>query len=294
MKEDSAMSKALCKLCASCPTIKNSHVIPRLIFRAIKLDSPTGFFRNPYTPNRRFQDGDKFPLLCASCEQRFSDAEGEFATKVFSAFHETDQDHFTYGPWLHYFMTSLAWRTLILDLPGFESDMANPRAVVEELKRAAETMRLYLVGASNLAAGLRNHAVAWTKGHSGSARLAVARPNVSIRRSAFGHSLLHRQHGYSGILHNLAGFMCFLIVKGNPRDTWNGTKVAPSGGKIKQPQRVSSWLMGALLNYVVEHAQGQPPMSEAQQEKVREAIRKNPSAPGLRFQELDKRFVVSE
>lgn len=286
------MSAPLCRLCASHPAIENSHVTSGFLFRAIKSDSPSGFFRNPNNPNRRLQDGDKFPLLCMNCEQRFGDAEGDFATKIFSAFHATDQDHFTYGPWLHYFMTSLAWRTLILDLPGLESDAANPRAAVAELAAAAETMRQYLLGASNLGECLRNHAVAWTVCHSGSAQLAAAGTNVMIRRSVFGYSILHRLHGYSGILHNLAGFMCFLIVKGNPRDRWNGTKVNPLGGEIKQPQRVSSWLMGELLSCIVGAAQKLATMSEVQREKVGEAMRKNPSAPALRFRELDKRFIV--
>ncbi|MCH7993918.1 MAG: hypothetical protein IIB57_05685, partial [Planctomycetes bacterium] len=186
------------------------------------------------------------------------------------------------------------WRTLILDLPGLKADVANPRATVEELAVAAETMRQYLLGASSLAGRLRNHAVAWTKADSGSAEVAAMGPNVMIRRSAFGYSVLHRLHGYSGILHNLAGFMCFLIVKGNPQDTWDGTKVTPFGGKIKHPQRVSSWLMGELLNCVVEFAQDQAPMSEVQQRKVRETMRNNPSARGLRFRELDNGIVVSD
>ncbi len=288
------MSAVLCRLCLSVPTIENSHVISGFLFRAIKSDSPTGFLRNPNNPNRRLQDGDKLPLLCAVCEQRFGDAEREFATNVFSPFHKTDRDHFSYGPWLHYFMTSLAWRTLILDLPGLEADAANPRAAVSELAAAAETMRQYLLGASNLGGLLRNHAVVFTKAHSGCAELAAAGPNVMIRRSVFGYSILHRLHGYSGIIHNLCGFMCFLIVRGNPRDTWNQTKVNPAGGRIRQPQRVSSWLMEELLNCVVESAQKQAAMSEAQREKVGEAMRKNPSAPALRFRELDKRFIVSE
>ena len=288
------MPTVLCRLCASYPAIENSHIIPGFVFRAIKSDSPTGFFRNPNNLNRRVQDGDKLPLLCTNCEQRFSNAEREFATNIFSAFHTTDQDHFIYGPWLHYFMTSLAWRTLIIDLPGIESDTANPRAAVTGMKEAADTMRRYLLGANNLATRIRNHAVVFTEGHSGSAPLKVAGANVKIRRSAFGYSVLDRQHGYSGILHNLAGFMCFLIVKGRSRDTWNGTKVTPSCGEIKQPQRVSSWLMWELLNCVVEWAKDQPPMSKVQQEKVREAMRRNPSAAGLRFRELDKRFIVSD
>lgn len=288
------MSAVLCRLCSSAPAIENSHVIPGFVFRAIKSDSPTGFFRNPNNPNRRLQDGDKLPLLCAACEQRFGDAEGEFATNIFSAFHKTDRDHFSYGPWLHYFMTSLAWRTLILDLPGLEADAANPRAAVADLAAAAETMRQYLLGASNLARSLRIHAVAWTKGSLGSAQLAAAGPNVKIRRSVFDFSIVHRPHGYSGVLHNLAGFMCFLVVKGNPRDMWHGTKVDPSGGEIKQPQRVESWLMHELLNNVVEFAQNLRQISHVQREKVRDAMSRNPSARGLRFRELDKGFVVSE
>lgn len=288
------MSTALCRLCALHPAIKKSHVTSAFVYRAIKSNSPTGFFRNPNNPNQRLQDGDKFPLLCLNCEQRFGDAEEHFATKVFSAFHATDQDHFTYGPWLHYFMTSLAWRTLILDLPGLESDVANPRATVAELAAAADTMRQYLLGANNLAECLQNHALVWTNGHSRSAVLAAAGPNVVIRRSAFGYSILHRLHGYSGILHNLAGFMCFFIVKGNPRDTWNGTKVNPSGGEIKQPQRVSSWLMGELLSCIVESARKQAAMSKVQRQKVITAMSKNPTASALRFRELDKQFIVSE
>lgn len=288
------MSKSLCRLCASYPSIENSHIIPGFVYRAIKSDSPTGFFRNPNNPKQRVQDGDKLPILCAHCEQRFSDAEGKFATNVFSAFHANDQDHFAYGSWLHYFVTSLAWRTLILDLPGLEADPANPRATVGELVEWAETMRLYLLGANNLGGRLRNHVVVWTAGHSGSTRLAAAGPNVRIRRSVFGYSILDRVHGYSGILHNLAGFMCFLIVKENPRDRWNGTKVKPTGGEIKQPQQASSWLMEELLSCIDEIGQKKGLMSEAQREKVVDAMSNSPTARGLRFRELDTGFVVDD
>ena len=288
------MPTALCRLCVSHPAIANSHVEPAFVFRAIKSDSPTGFFRNPNDPNRRVQDGDKFSLLCKECEQRFCNAEAQFATNIFWPFHKTDEDHFTYGPWLHYFITSLAWRTLILDLAGLQSDEANPQASVAELEGAAETMRKYLLGANDLALSLRNHAIAWTEGHTGSAQLAQAGPNVAIRRSAFGFTVLDRGNGYSGILHNLAGFMCFLVVKENPLDEWSGTEVNPLGGKISQPQRVSSWLMGELLGCIAESPPKLRAMSEAQREKIGKAMRKNPTAPALRFREMDKRFGVSE
>jgi len=76
------MSDVLCRLCVSHQAIENSHVISKLVFRAIKSDSPTGFFRNPNNPNRRLQDGDKLRLLCTNCEQLFGSAERDFASNV--------------------------------------------------------------------------------------------------------------------------------------------------------------------------------------------------------------------
>ena len=77
-------------------------------------------------------------------------------------------------------------------------------------------MRQYLLGAANLAERIENHAVLWTRANLASAELARIGPNVMIRRSTFGYTILDREHEYSGILHNLAGIMCFLIV--NPDD----------------------------------------------------------------------------
>jgi hypothetical protein len=288
----SGKSAPLCRLCMQRPAIRNSHVIPGFVFRAIKSDSPTGYFRDPRNPNRRCQDGDKLELLCTECEQRFGAAEREFAGQIFVHFHNTDQDHFVYGPWLHYFMTSLAWRTLVLDLPGLEAYAANPQPPIGDLTIAAETMRKYLLGASNLGPMLHNHVALFTEGFSCSKEPAAGSPHVSIRRSAGGYTLLDRQCGYLAVLHNLAGFMCFLIIKGNPRDTWYQTKVDPMGGEIRQPQQVSSPFMGDLLNSLFTfNAQRKCELSETQQKKILEAVLRNPTAPSLRFLERDRQLL---
>lgn len=288
------MDKQLCRLCLANTAIDCSHVIPKFVYRAIKADSPTGFFRNPHDPNRRFQDGDKLPLLCSECEQRFGTAEQKFQQYAFSPFHTSDKDEFSYGPWLHYFMTSIAWRTLVLDLPGFEADAKNPKSAVRILQTEAERMRTYLLGCDNLASGLRNHAIVLTEGHSGSVELAAVRPNVKIRRSVFGYSIIDRKNEYSGIIHNLAGFMCFYIVKGNPRDKWQGTKVNPSGGEIRQPQQVDSWLVGELLSCIVESGKKLSSMSQSQKAKIDAGVRENPKAKGLRFSKADAEFLTSD
>jgi len=130
---ESSMSNSLCRLCLECPAIENSHVIPSFVFRPIKSDSPTGYFRNPNNPNRRLQDGDKLQLLCPQCEQRFGNAESEFATNVFLPFHRADCCEFSYGPWLHYFMTSLVKKQIF----GFcQQPLENVARVITKRRRA--------------------------------------------------------------------------------------------------------------------------------------------------------------
>jgi hypothetical protein len=278
----------LCRLCRQLPAIKNSHALPAFVFRALKTDSPTGFFRNPNNPNLRRQDGDKHELLCEECEGRFGKSEHRFDVHIFDEFHKHDRDHFAYGPWLHYFMTTLAWRILVLDLPGFAADSTIPKSLLSQLADIEVTMRNYLLGSTHLAGCLRNHAVAWTVGHIASAELAASGPNVAIRRSVFGYTVLDRRNGQSAVLHNLAGFMCFLIVKGNPLDKWSGTKINSAGGRIRQPQKVSSSFMGELLGCVVESSRNHSRISALQQQKVAHAMAKNPNAASLRFQHLDE------
>jgi len=66
------------------------------------------------------------------------------------------------------------------------------------------------------------------------------------------------------------------------------------GGQIKQPQHVNSWLIFELLKNLIESARNQAKMSEHEREKIRMAIRRNPSAPALRYRELDKRIILKD
>jgi hypothetical protein len=110
------MSEDACKLCGSTAKLQNSHVIPSFVTREIKGDSVTGFLRDLRQMNKRVQDGGKLPMLCFDCEQRFATAEAPVALQVFQGFHRNDVTTFAYGAWLHYFLASLSWRTLALEL----------------------------------------------------------------------------------------------------------------------------------------------------------------------------------
>lgn len=273
----------LCRLCNLNESIENSHVIPRLVFRAIKSDSPTGFFRNFRTPNKREQDGDKVPLLCVECEKRFSVAENLFAQNVFVPFHEMDQDHFSYGPWLHYFLTSLAWRTLVLDLPGLEADPTILPHLLEPVRASIRAMQNYLCGAAHLGDSIRHHAIILTVARKCSPELATVGPNILIRRSVVDYALIEKRQGYAAVVHNMAGFITMLNIKGNPRDNWLNTKIDPRGGKITQPQKVTSWIMHDLLERMMyAHEAVLGGMSEKQQKKILGGIQDSSTAQSLR------------
>lgn len=271
------MAGPLCKLCAQNEAVENSHIIPAFVYRAIKSDSPTKYFRNLHSPNKRLQDGDKEPLLCQVCEQRFSEAEQLFASRIFLPFHNNDIDNFIYQEWLHYFLVSLAWRTLICDLEGFIQDKDVPPEVVSIISDTEAVARDYLLGTSSLGACLKTHVTLFTIATEVSTDLIELNPNVMFRRSVFGYTIWDKTYGYSAVIHNLAGFMCFFIIKGNPRDQWVRTKVIPGHAEIKQPQKVKSWLIADVIRMFQRNKNNY--MSEKQEAKVLAAVKSNTIAP---------------
>ncbi len=245
--------------------------------------------RRPAEPNKREQDGDKHPILCEVCEQRFGRRESQFNSYIFKAFHENDKAEFVYGDWFHYFLTSIAWRTLIMDLADPSTVARIPSRVLSELREAEATMRRYLLGEVGLASLIRNHVFFLVQGDVVSPELAAAGPNFLIRRSVGGYTLWTND-GYSAIIHNLAGVMCVTLIRGNPQDTWDNTKVSPKGGRIKPPQRVRSWIAHDFFGAIIEFSKTNQRMSNKQLSVVEAAIARNPKANSLRFREADRRL----
>ena len=281
------MSAPICRLCQENPAILGSHVTPALVYRAIKGDSVTGYLRRPAEPNQRMQDGDKHPLLCEDCEQRFGERETKFNNHVFKAFHETDIASFDYGDWLHYFITSVTWRTLNMDLADPSTVSRIPLEVLAELEAAAEIMRRYLMGETSLASQIRNHVYLFSGDDSFNPRLAAVGANFLARRSVGGYTLW--RENCSAVYHNLAGFWCVTLIRANPRELWQNTKIQPTGGKYRPPQRVSSWVMDAFMDDIVEFSKSRERMSERQRAIV-DKPPKNPTAPSLRFRKADRRL----
>lgn len=68
-----------CFLCRERPAIENSHILPKLIVRAIGEELGGRGFREMSAPRLRVERTAVVPLLCTECEAQFQRYEDNFA-----------------------------------------------------------------------------------------------------------------------------------------------------------------------------------------------------------------------
>jgi len=105
----------ICRLCDCEKTLKESHIIPKFVFRWMK---QTGgrYIRKADNPNKRVDDGVKSYLLCNDCEQSFSKFEDKFARDIFYPYSNDNIAIFQYDKDLMKFSISVLYRLLLINL----------------------------------------------------------------------------------------------------------------------------------------------------------------------------------
>ena len=76
-------ANGICALCRDEAELRQSHIVPSFFGAYLKETSATGYLRGAATPNLRVQDLCKEPLLCDSCECRFSTWEKKYKEEAF-------------------------------------------------------------------------------------------------------------------------------------------------------------------------------------------------------------------
>lgn len=283
---------AKCRLCGSEARLSQSHIIPKFVFDAIKRNSPTGYLRNASRMNVRRQDGDKAPLLCTRCEARFGESESEFARCVFHPFQEGSVPPVTYGPWMSYFISSVAWRTLHLDNRGFHTEGKYSDDVLAPLDNAEHILADYLLGKRDDIQDMENHIFFLSEVSDADPELAAAHPNAIIRSSAFGYTFFDLGHGAYYVYHNLAGILICTVVLKKADEVWENTNVGLDTGTISGSQHVSSPLMYEMMQSVLEVSKVR--MSDRQSAKLADELAANPhrvrESKAFRFREQDRKL----
>lgn len=126
-----------CKLCGNEYTkLCESHIIPELVYKRIKLHKRSRF-RDLNNVNKVLQDGEKYPMLCLGCENKFSALESNFARKYLDIYSEKKRlPSKNKLPFLDDYIYSVCWRILNDDLFRMKSYIDSwERTPFEEFER---------------------------------------------------------------------------------------------------------------------------------------------------------------
>ncbi len=279
-----------CALCKSDKPLVESHIIPQFVFNRIKKNSPTGFLRGGISQvNLRRQDGDKPKMLCDDCEQRFSEAEKNFAEKVFEPYHESGTTSFTYGHWLSYFISSVNWRTLQLDNIGFHSKKEWPDSALCVLDDAETILADFLLGKRSDIGDMENHILPLFEITVASPEFNEIEPNFRLRTSAFDYTFFDLGLDGFYVFANLAGVLIFTVIRKGKNDVWENTLVQIGDGFIEQPPvQHKSPLMADIMELLIECSKVK--ISQTQKDKIIELLKANPQvaqAKAVQFRKLD-------
>ncbi len=89
--------------------------MPLLVYKRIR-SVPNSRFRSLDNIATVLQQGEKRPMLCHECEERFSFLETKFARNVLDCFLQTKSVPKIQNDWLDNYILSVAWRVLYDDL----------------------------------------------------------------------------------------------------------------------------------------------------------------------------------
>lgn len=266
----SRTAESRCKLCGRNATLLQSHVIPAFVARWIKETSATGFLRTFHEPNRRVQDFKTVRLLCQSCEQRLSSAEGKFARLVFVPFHE-GRSRFPYEDWLLYFAVSLAWRCSVT---SDQEQLAKYPQHVAAVEGARSAWADFLFGSTDRIAPYRFNIFFTPAGVTSSSVLAEglawyllrapdATPVYSAARTA--------------IYVKLPGMFFWTSIAPPDPGGWRGTKIGQRGTLRSKNQVIEERPVGQfVMNRVETVFKRMSDLSPKQRQRIDDAIRGNP------------------
>lgn len=258
-----------CALCGKEAEIQLSHIIPKFIGRHLKKTS-IGNIRSIEDPNKVVQDLEKHYLLCHECEELFSASERWFANNIFYPWKKNTETTFQYGNSLHYFITSLSWRSLYLDIMNYvrygDVDVQKLNIMIE----AEKIMKEYLLGQRDNIGHIENHVffferIAEVEGEN--ADKFLLNPHVSIHRSVTSYT--HYSENTVFTISNLMGIILVTLYEKGPEEYWEGTEIDVNIGTLKaEKQRVASVVCNEFQYWMEEAQKQHDRISENQKNKI--------------------------
>lgn len=267
------MEASICAFCGERRELKQSHIIPKFVFRWLKDTGGTGYLRQSEAPLRRVQDGLKIQLLCEECEKRFNVWETAFANKIFHPFHLDAKVSVPYSEWFAKFCASVSWRILEYYRQRGLLEKVD-ESIASAVHSALDTWRRFLAGELSNPGQHEQHMLPMPGIESSTVPSLSNNINRYMLR---GVEMDFVVGGDSAMVAAKMGpFHLFGYVL-RPKDRWRGSRVAVASGCFGPTQYV---LPMALMDYMNERASNSAQvvsnLPEHQVSKIENEILKNP------------------
>lgn len=255
-----------------------SHIIPKMAVRTLKKTS-VGSIRNTDNPNMVVQDSEKHYMLCGQCEDLFSENETYFANQLFHSYLEKEKIVFDYDERLFYFLTSVSWRSLYLDLLDFVENNVVGIDALEELIRSEKIMKEYLLHKRNDIGKIENHIFFFDDVREiesgGKWNIENLRPHATFHRGLTSYTFCYESEGTYGTITNMMGIVVLTFYRLGKDERWENTKIVNGIGRIEaRNQRVAS-VAGNEFHHIMQVAQeASDSISEVQENKIAERLKK--------------------
>lgn len=255
-----------CALCRLNKELQLSHIVPNFVGRKMKKTAP-GNIRITNEPNKVEQDIEKHFMLCHDCEELFSAKERWFANSIFNPWQDTDKARFEYDENLTYFIISLSWRSLYLDLEEYSCDKTCNQDILMIMFRAEETMREYLLGKRQTLDDIQNHIFFFDRIQSANNMDFEKSPSVAMHRSISSYSAYNGNTSFT--VSNLMGILIVTFYSMDTNERWTNTKIELSTGIIEAKNQGMVSVVGQEIQHWMDEAENaKSNLSESQKQKI--------------------------
>jgi hypothetical protein len=236
-------------------------------------------------------------MLCGECEDRFNKAETLFAGKLFRPYLIADESRFEYDEWLQYFIVSVNWRNLYLDIIGHVNDHDIDIDELQVLIENEAIMRAYLLDERQDIGTIENHLFFFGDIKSASQEISSLLPHVAMRTSYCGYTIRNREEKTVGTISNLLGIVMVTIYQKGIKEEWSKTQVHQQAGFIEaKDQHVRSIFGQELIEMMKNAKELSSKLSETQRQKINDKLNKNKEEyiKSLAFKQRMKDYILEE
>lgn len=265
-----------CALCGKETELEVSHTVPKMAVRTLK-KTAIGSIRSTENPNKTIQDSEKLHMLCGGCEDLFSEKETWFANRIFHPYLKKEKTVFDYDENLTYFIASVNWRSLYLDILDFVEHSIVGIDALECLIESEKIMNEYLLGQRSDLGNIENHIFFFDDIKElsvGASNFADLRPHATFHRGIASYTFCNEDEKTYGTLTNMLGVILITLYHKGQREVWNNTEIENGIGRIEaKDQQIQSVFSNELIHIMETAKNASEAMSTAQQKKAGDRIK---------------------